>query len=82
MNTNPYSCRCFNCAHDTCGLAGKTIGFDIDLAQCNLLNCSAQGGSLRVSKGSKDKGGFKVACTRKECGRAPWWLPSFITAGT
>jgi hypothetical protein len=70
--------RCFACAHETCVLSGRNVGSDIDVAQCTQPNCFQQGGTLRVAKGSIEKGGFKVACSRKECARPIWWIPAMI----
>ena len=66
--------RCFACAHETCPLAGKIAGGDVDIALCTMPQCSRQGGVLRLNKAQN--GSFKIACTRdKTCGGKALWLP-------
>jgi hypothetical protein len=64
--------RCFQCAHPTCSLAGRTPGADINIATCG---CGSQ---LRLQK--QQSGKLVVRCSSSVC-KYSWYLPKFVLQG-
>lgn len=65
--------RCLNCSHDTCPLAGKIKGGEVDVAPCPVPSC---GGTMRLGKVDKR---FKLQCSKEKSDREhSWWFPGSV----